>query len=207
MDLAPRQNGSLGHCPAKSRAREGGPDRNHLHGLRVVPQCTMISTLPRGKSFNVTHSSSKSSNDYQVVVVGFGPSGAVATSLLGSHGIRTLTIDRLRTVYDKPRAIAIDHEILRLFDNLGVADRVLPYVAPFPASQHFGAEGQLIRRIDMVPDPIRLATRPVWCSHSHRSKRPCVTMRSLMDVLRSSWNGTTGPRTIRGGRYAQPAQR
>jgi 3-(3-hydroxy-phenyl)propionate hydroxylase len=108
----------------------------------------------------VTHSSSETHNDYQVVVVGFGPSGAVATSLLGSHGIRTLAIDRLRTVYDKPRAIAIDHEILRLFDNLGVAERVLPYVAPFPASHHFGAEGQLIRRIDMVPEPYPLGYTP-----------------------------------------------
>ncbi|WP_099514335.1 bifunctional 3-(3-hydroxy-phenyl)propionate/3-hydroxycinnamic acid hydroxylase [Microvirga ossetica] len=104
--------------------------------------------------------SNKSPNDYQVVVVGFGPAGAVATSLLGSNGIRTLTIDRLRTVYDKPRAIAIDHEILRLFDNLGVAERVLPHVAPFPASQHFGAEGQLIRRIDMVPEPYPLGYTP-----------------------------------------------
>jgi 3-(3-hydroxy-phenyl)propionate hydroxylase len=108
----------------------------------------------------VTLSSNKSPNDYQVVVVGFGPSGAVATSLLGSYGIRVLTIDRMRTVYDKPRAIAIDHEILRLFDNLSVADRVLPYVAPFPASQHFGAEGQLIRRIDMVPEPYPLGYTP-----------------------------------------------
>ena len=38
----------------------------------------------------MTPSSNKSPNDYQVVVVGFGPAGAVATSLLGSHGIRTL---------------------------------------------------------------------------------------------------------------------
>ena len=63
----------------------------------------------------------------------------MATSLLGDRRIRTLTIDRQRTVYDKPRAIAIDHEILRLLDNLGVAERVRPYIAPFPASQHFGA--------------------------------------------------------------------
>lgn len=95
----------------------------------------------------------KTANDYQVVVVGFGPSGAVASCLLGSHGLRTLAIDRLRAVYDKPRAIAIDHEIMRHLDNLGVAGRVLPHVAPFPASQHFGAQGQLIRRIDMVPEP------------------------------------------------------
>ncbi len=99
-------------------------------------------------------------NDYQVVVVGFGPSGAVAASLLGHHGIRSLVIDRQCAVYDKPRAIAIDHEIMRLLDNLGVADQVLPHVAPFPPSEHFGADGQLIRRIDMVPEPYPLGYTP-----------------------------------------------
>ena len=96
----------------------------------------------------------------EVAVIGFGPSGAVAASLLGHRGIRTLAVDRQREVYDKPRAIAIDHEILRHFDNLGVADKVLPYVAPFPASEHFGADGQLIRRIDMVPEPYPLGYTP-----------------------------------------------
>ena len=90
---------------------------------------------------------------YDVVVVGFGPSGAVAAALLGQQGFRTLAIDRTREIYAKPRAIAIDHEILRLFDNLGVAEAVLPHTAPFPASDHFGVDGQLIRRIDMVPEP------------------------------------------------------
>ncbi|WP_186418783.1 bifunctional 3-(3-hydroxy-phenyl)propionate/3-hydroxycinnamic acid hydroxylase [Bosea sp. CS1GBMeth4] len=104
--------------------------------------------------------SSPSGNDYQVAVIGFGPSGAVAASLLGQHGISSLVIDRQRAVYDKPRAIAIDHEIMRLLDNLGVADEVLPHVAPFPASEHFGADGQLIRRIDMVPEPYPLGYTP-----------------------------------------------
>lgn len=101
-----------------------------------------------------------SGNDYRVAVIGFGPSGAVAASLLGHHGIRSLVIDRQRAVYDKPRAIAIDHEIMRLLDNLGVAGEVLPYVAPFPASEHFGADGQLIRRIDMVAEPYPLGYTP-----------------------------------------------
>jgi 3-(3-hydroxy-phenyl)propionate hydroxylase len=99
-------------------------------------------------------------NEFQVAVVGFGPSGAVATSVLGAHGIRTLAIDRDHCVYDKPRAIALDHEILRLFDNLGVAERLRPYIAPFPASEHFGAAGQLIRRIDMVAEPYPLGYPP-----------------------------------------------
>lgn len=107
-----------------------------------------------------TMKSATQPNEFQVVVVGFGPSGAVATSLLGDLGIRTLTVDRQRAVYDKPRAIAVDHEIMRIWDNLGVADEVKPYIAPFPASQHFGAKGQLIRRIDMVPEPYPLGYTP-----------------------------------------------
>ena len=105
-------------------------------------------------------SGSNRANEFQVAVVGFGPSGAVAASLLGAEGIRTLAVDRDRAVYDKPRAIAIDHEILRLFDNLGIAGQLRPYVAPFPASEHFGARGQLIRRIDMVSEPYPLGYTP-----------------------------------------------
>jgi 3-(3-hydroxy-phenyl)propionate hydroxylase len=108
----------------------------------------------------VALSSEQHHSDYRVVVVGHGPTGVIAASLLGHSNIRTLAIDRQRDVYDKPRAIAIDHEILRLLDNLGAAERVLPYIAPFPASQHFGAKGQLIRRIDMVPEPYPLGYTP-----------------------------------------------
>jgi 3-(3-hydroxy-phenyl)propionate hydroxylase len=97
---------------------------------------------------------------HEVVVVGFGPTGAVAAALLGQAGFATLAIDRAREVYDKPRAIAIDHEILRMLDGLGVAEAVLPHTAPFPASEHFGAAGQLIRRIDMVPEPYPMSFVP-----------------------------------------------
>ena len=39
-------------------------------------------------------------------MVGHGPTGVIAASLLGDRNIRTLAIDRQRDVYDKPRAIA-----------------------------------------------------------------------------------------------------
>ncbi|UCF51774.1 MAG: bifunctional 3-(3-hydroxy-phenyl)propionate/3-hydroxycinnamic acid hydroxylase, partial [Bradyrhizobium sp.] len=98
--------------------------------------------------------------DYDVLVVGFGPTGAVAAGQLGRLGHRTLVIDQLTDVYDKPRAIALDHEIFRVFDNMGVADAVAPYVEPFTASEHFGVDGQLIRRIDMVAKPYPLGYTP-----------------------------------------------
>lgn len=97
---------------------------------------------------------------YDVLVVGFGPSGAVAAGLLGQLGYRTRVIDRLADIYDRPRAIALDHEIMRLFDNMGIAADVQPYVTPFTVSEHFGARGQLIRRIDMVQPPYPMGYTP-----------------------------------------------
>ncbi|CAL78811.1 putative FAD-binding monooxygenase; putative 3-(3-hydroxy-phenyl)propionate hydroxylase [Bradyrhizobium sp. ORS 278] len=101
-----------------------------------------------------------SADHYQVVIVGLGPTGATVASLLGREDVATLAIDRAVDIYDKPRAIALDHEIMRLFDNLGIAGEVSRYVAPFPASEHFGAQGQLIRRIDMVGEPYPLGYTP-----------------------------------------------
>ncbi len=98
--------------------------------------------------------------DYDVVVVGFGPSGAVAALWLGQAGIRTLVVEKSETIWEIPRAIAIDHEILRVFQNLGIADEVLPYTAPFTASEHFGVDGQLIRRIHVVDPPFPLGYTP-----------------------------------------------
>lgn len=98
--------------------------------------------------------------DYEVVVVGFGPAGAVAALWLGQAGIRTLVVEKSEAIWDIPRAIAIDHEILRVFQNLGVADEVLPYTAPFNASEHFGVNGQLIRRIHAVDPPFPLGYTP-----------------------------------------------
>jgi 3-(3-hydroxy-phenyl)propionate hydroxylase len=139
-------------------------------------------------------------SEFRVVVVGFGPSGVVATSLLGAHGIRTLAIDKDRSVYDKPRAIALDHEILRLFDNLGVAERLAPFIAPFPASEHFGAKGQLIRRIDMVSEPYPLGYTPTMvftqppveeALRAHARSYPEVVV-ELGTELRQLSQGATG---------------
>lgn len=99
-------------------------------------------------------------HDYEVVIVGFGPAGAVAACWLGQAGIRTLVVDKSRTIWQIPRAVALDHEIMRVFQNLGIAEEVLPHTAPFPASEHFGAKGQLIRRIDAVPPPFPLGYTP-----------------------------------------------
>jgi 3-(3-hydroxy-phenyl)propionate hydroxylase len=75
-------------------------------------------------------------------------------------GVKTLVVEKSRTIWEIPRAMALDHEILRVFQNIGVVDRILPYTAPFGASEHYGTTGQLIRQIDVVAPPHPLGYLP-----------------------------------------------
>lgn len=97
---------------------------------------------------------------YDVAIVGYGPVGAVAANLLGRTGLRTLVVERRHDIYDKPRALALDHEIARVLQGLGLADAIGPFVAPFTASEYFGVNGQLIKRLDMLPPPYPQAWTP-----------------------------------------------
>ncbi len=95
-----------------------------------------------------------------VAVVGFGPTGATLAALLGQAGVRTLVVDRATAIYDKPRAFALDHEIMRVFQGLGIAAEVEPHTAPFTPSEYYGADGRLIKRLGSVPPPYPLGWPP-----------------------------------------------
>lgn len=90
---------------------------------------------------------------YDVAIVGFGPSGAVAAALLGQAGFKVFVADRAHEVYDRPRAIALDHEVLRVFQQLGVVEQIAPFMEPFTDSCYYGVDGELIRRMTMVAPP------------------------------------------------------
>ena len=97
---------------------------------------------------------------YDVAIVGFGPTGAVAAALLGRRGIRTFVCDRQREVYDKPRAIALDHEIMRVFQALRLADELTAFMEPFTDSLFYGVDGTLIKRMSTVAPPYPMAYPP-----------------------------------------------
>jgi 3-(3-hydroxy-phenyl)propionate hydroxylase len=90
---------------------------------------------------------------FDVAIVGYGPAGQVAAGLLGQKGLSVYVCDRLRDIYETPRAIALDHEIMRVFQQLRVVDAVQPHCEPFTNSEYFGVDGQLIRRMTMVAPP------------------------------------------------------
>ena len=95
----------------------------------------------------------RSETQVDVAIVGCGPAGVVLATLLGQAGIRVHICDRLPSVYEIPRAISLDHEILRVFQQMGVIEQVMPFTEPFTNSEFFGVDGQLIRRMTMVQAP------------------------------------------------------
>ena len=97
---------------------------------------------------------------FDVAIVGFGPSGAVAAGLLGTQGLRVFVCDKSPTVYGMPRAFALDHEIMRVFQQLGIAQQVLDYAEPFTPSEFFGVDGQLIKRFTTAEPPYPLGYVP-----------------------------------------------
>ena len=125
------------------------------------------------------------SDVYDVAVVGFGPSGAVAAGLLGGQGLRTFVCDAATEVYALPRAFALDHEIMRVFQQLGLAEQVLEFTEPFTPSEFYGVDGQLIKRFTTVAPPYPLGYVPslVFSQppverllRSHASGLPSVTV-------------------------------
>lgn len=60
--------------------------------------------------------------DVPVVIVGAGPTGVTAATLLGQYGVHCLVLDRWSGVYSQPRAVHLDDEVYRILGRLGVAD-------------------------------------------------------------------------------------
>src|SRR6188474_1207948 len=64
--------------------------------------------------------------EFDIAVVGCGPVGALAANLFGRAGLRTIVVERQDRPYPAPRAVHIDHEMMRIFQSLGLAETLLP---------------------------------------------------------------------------------
>ncbi len=90
---------------------------------------------------------------WDVVIVGCGPIGAFAANALGKSGLSVLVLDRHPSAYALPRAIHVDHEMVRLFADIGLAEDVLSQVRAGDGHIHVGADRGVIRFLSIAGAP------------------------------------------------------
>lgn len=80
---------------------------------------------------------------YDAVVVGYGPTGMLAAILLGRAGHRVAVIERYRTLYNLPRVGIVHDDVLRMFQEIGIVDRILPATCFLPTYE-LGFHGEIL---------------------------------------------------------------
>ncbi|RDH13655.1 bifunctional 3-(3-hydroxy-phenyl)propionate/3-hydroxycinnamic acid hydroxylase [Tsukamurella pulmonis] len=94
-------------------------------------------------------------NDYDVAVVGLGPTGLTLAHLLGRRGLSVLVLEREPRFYGNARAVYTDDEALRVFQTAGVADEIHEDMNVDSAVQWVTSDGEVLVQF-------RQPQRPLW---------------------------------------------
>jgi 3-(3-hydroxy-phenyl)propionate hydroxylase len=88
---------------------------------------------------------------YDVAVIGYGPTGATAANLLGRLGLNVVVIERDPDVYGRARAISTDEEVMRIWQSVGLADRLQQDMLPDRPLAWVDANGVPFIQTTMTP--------------------------------------------------------
>lgn len=84
---------------------------------------------------------------YDVAIVGYGPVGATAANLLGQRGLRVVVVERDPDIYFRARAISTDEEVMRIWQQVGLSDRLNADMQPGAGANFVDARGETIIRL------------------------------------------------------------
>jgi 3-(3-hydroxy-phenyl)propionate hydroxylase len=84
--------------------------------------------------------------DFDVIVVGYGPTSAILANLLGAKGWKVGVFERSQTVYELPRAVHFDAEVMRIFQRIGLAEEIVTLTETVRGMDLQNARGDLLAR-------------------------------------------------------------
>ncbi|MFM2485210.1 bifunctional 3-(3-hydroxy-phenyl)propionate/3-hydroxycinnamic acid hydroxylase [Celerinatantimonas yamalensis] len=89
-----------------------------------------------------------SSEKFEVIVIGGGPSGMTLANLLGKYGIKTLVLEQNKHTVLEPRAVSIDDESLRTMQAIGLHKEVVSFCALDYGSVYYGVDSKPFAKIE-----------------------------------------------------------
>ncbi|MBS0562137.1 MAG: bifunctional 3-(3-hydroxy-phenyl)propionate/3-hydroxycinnamic acid hydroxylase [Proteobacteria bacterium] len=84
------------------------------------------------------------SQQADVAIIGCGPVGATLANLLGMQGIATIVLEREATIYNLPRAVHFDDEVMRLLQTVDLAEEMRNRVHVSPGMKFVDDAGRLL---------------------------------------------------------------
>jgi 3-(3-hydroxy-phenyl)propionate hydroxylase len=83
-------------------------------------------------------------HETEIAIIGCGPVGAMLANLLGLQGIATLVLEREAAIYNLPRAVHLDGEVMRLLQTVDLAEAMRPLVHALPGMKFVDDTGRLL---------------------------------------------------------------
>jgi 2-polyprenyl-6-methoxyphenol hydroxylase-like FAD-dependent oxidoreductase len=99
---------------------------------------------------NIGIAKPKGEKMYDVVIVGYGPTGMLAAILLGRAGHRVAVIERYTMLYNLPRVGIVHDDVLRMFQEIGCIDAVWPSTKFLPVYE-LAKNGRVLLSSDVSP--------------------------------------------------------
>lgn len=149
-----------------------------------------------------------STMSYDVAIVGAGPVGAALAALLGQAGLKTFIGEANDAIYPLPRAAHFDHEIMRIFQQIGITDAIEPSIIASDRYIFRNKAGDILLDFDlrgsadtgwrgyMMHQPgIERAIRDRIIADANVDLKTGVSFKKLVDdgaSVRSTWIGPHG---------------
>lgn len=92
--------------------------------------------------------SRQNAQECDVLIVGAGPTGLTLALLLAQRNVKVIVAERAVEPYALPRAAHIDHQVVRVFQELGIADAVVATCRHSARYDFLTADGQVLLRLD-----------------------------------------------------------
>lgn len=99
--------------------------------------------------------------DTDVAIIGYGPTGLVGALTLATKGASVMAFERDQDIYARARAVTVNDWTMRIFQDLGIDERIEKVIEPQRALRWVTYQGDEIMRVIHPPSALgTLNTRP-----------------------------------------------